>query len=111
MRRVYYAGLESHPSYASAKRQLRGGGGMVSFVVEGGRAGASKVVDNCKLAKIAVSFGGAETLIDQPAIMSYFELSEEELRRIEIDPALIRLSVGIEETQDVVNAVLAALDA
>ena len=68
------------------------------------------MVDNCGLAKIAVSFGGAETLIDQPSIMSYFELSEEELRRIEIDPALIRLSVGIEETEDVVRSVLAALD-
>jgi cystathionine gamma-synthase len=111
VKRVYYAGLESHPSYAIAKRQMKGGGGMVSFVVEGGRAAASKVVDNCALAKIAVSFGGAETLIDQPAIMSYYELSEEELRRIEIDPALIRFSVGIEETADVVQSVIAALDA
>jgi cystathionine gamma-synthase len=90
---------------------MRGGGGMVSFVVEGGRQAASRVVDACDLAKIAVSFGGAETLIDQPAIMSYHELSEEELRRIEIDPALIRLSVGIEETEDVVRSVLSALDA
>jgi cystathionine gamma-synthase len=109
--RVYYALLESHPSYAIARQQLRGGGGMVSFVVSGGRGAASKVVDHCRIAKIAASFGGAETLIDQPAIMSYSELSEEELRRIDIDPALIRLSVGIEETDDVVRSVMAALDA
>jgi cystathionine gamma-synthase len=108
--RVYYSSLESHPSHAVARAQMRGGGGMVSFVVEGGRAAASRVVDRCQLAKIAVSFGGAETLIDQPAIMSYHELSEEELRRIEIDPALIRLSVGIEETEDVVRSLLSALD-
>ncbi|MGC4094194.1 MAG: aminotransferase class I/II-fold pyridoxal phosphate-dependent enzyme [Polyangiaceae bacterium] len=111
VQRVYYSGLESHPSYAIAKQQLRGGGGMVSFVVQGGRAAASKVVDHCKLAKIAASFGGAETLIDQPSIMSYFELSDEELSRIDIDPALIRLSVGIEETSDVVSSVMSALDA
>ncbi|HET9953872.1 MAG TPA: aminotransferase class I/II-fold pyridoxal phosphate-dependent enzyme [Polyangiaceae bacterium] len=107
--RVFYAGLESHPSYGIAKQQMNGGGGMVSFIVRGGRAAASAVVDRCKLAKIAVSFGGAETLIDQPAIMSYFELSEEELKRIDMDPALIRLSVGIEETEDVVRSVLEAL--
>jgi cystathionine gamma-synthase len=88
---------------------MRGGGGMVSFVVDGDRQAASRVVDRCKLAKIAVSFGGAETLIDQPAIMSYFELSDDELKKIEIDPALIRLSVGIEETDDVVQSVLQAL--
>ncbi|HWA72460.1 MAG TPA: aminotransferase class I/II-fold pyridoxal phosphate-dependent enzyme [Polyangiaceae bacterium] len=108
--RVYYSGLESHPSYEVARSLMRGGGGMVSFVVEGGRHAASRVVDRCALAKIAASFGGAETLIDQPAIMSYHELSEEELRRIEMDPALIRLSVGIEETDDVLHSVLAALE-
>jgi cystathionine gamma-synthase len=109
VRRVYYSGLTSHPSYAVAREQMRGGGGMVSFVVDGDRQAASRVVDRCKLAKIAVSFGGAETLIDQPAIMSYFELSDDELKKIEIDPALIRLSVGIEETDDVVQSVLQAL--
>jgi cystathionine gamma-synthase len=109
VRRVYYPLLESHPSYAVARAQMVGGGGMVSFVVDGGRAGASRVVDACRLARIAPSFGGLETLIEQPAIMSFFELSEEELRAIEIDSALIRLSVGIEETADVVNSVLSAV--
>ncbi|HYO95953.1 MAG TPA: aminotransferase class I/II-fold pyridoxal phosphate-dependent enzyme [Polyangiaceae bacterium] len=107
--RVFYPLLESHPSYAVARAQMRGGGGMVSFIVQGGRAAASRVVDRCKIAKIAASFGGAETLIDQPAIMSYFELSDEELQRIDIDPALVRFSVGIEETEDVVSSILSAL--
>ena len=88
---------------------MAGGGGVVSFIVEGGRAGASRVVDGSKLAKIAPSLGGVETLIEQPALMSYFELSEAELEKIGIDPALIRLSVGIEDTQDIVDDVLGAL--
>jgi cystathionine gamma-synthase len=109
--RVWYPLLESHPSFEFASQVMRGGGGVVSFVVKGGRAAASKVVDGCKIAKIAPSLGGVETLIEQPAIMSYFELSDEDLAKIAISPALVRLSVGIEETDDVLADVLAALDA
>lgn len=108
--RLYYSFLETHPSYACARSQMRGGGGMLSFVLRGGRTGASEFVDRCRFAKIAVSFGGPETLVDQPAIMSYYELSEEELQKIGIDAALVRLSVGLEETADLVTAVLEALD-
>ena len=108
--RVYYPFLESHPSYAVARSQMTGGGGVVSFVVRGGRAAASRVVDASKLAKIAPSFGGPETLIEQPAIMSYFELSEEELAALGISSALVRLAVGVEETPDLVADLLAALD-
>lgn len=107
--RVYYPLLESHPSYQAARAQLKGGGGVVSFVVKGGREGASRVVDSCRIAKIAASLGGVETLIEQPSIMSYFELGPAELAQIGIDPALIRLSVGIEETTDVVNDIVSAL--
>lgn len=107
--RLYYAFLESHPTHGAARSQMRGGGGMLSFVVRGGRRAASAFVDRCRLAKIATSFGGPETLVDQPAIMSFFELSEAELQKIGIDPALVRLSVGFEETQDIVAAVLDAL--
>jgi cystathionine gamma-synthase len=108
--RVFYPLLESHPSHVVARGQMSGGGGVVSFVVRGGRAAATRVVDACKLAKIAPSFGGLETLIEQPAIMSYFELSEEELLRLGIDPALVRLAVGVEETRDLVADLLNALD-
>jgi cystathionine gamma-synthase len=107
--RVNYPLLESHPSHAVARSQMRGGGGIVSFVVKGGRAAASRMVDGCRLAKIAASFGGLETLIEQPAIMSYFELSDEQLGAIGIDPALVRLSVGVEETNDVLRDILGAL--
>jgi cystathionine gamma-synthase len=83
---------------------------VVSFVVRGGRAAASRVVDATRLPQIAASLGGVESLIDQPAIMSFFELTDEQLGQIGINPALIRLSVGIEETSDLVADLLAALD-
>jgi len=108
--RVYYPLLDNHPSYAVASRQMRGGGGVVSFIVAGGRSAASRVVDACRLAKIAPSLGGVETLIEQPAVMSYFELGEEQLAQIGVDPALIRLSVGIEDASDIAADVIGALD-
>lgn len=109
--RVYYPMLASHPSHSVAVAQMRGAGGVVSFVVKGGRAAASEVVDRVKLATIAPSLGGVETLIEQPAIMSYAELSDEELGNIGIDPALIRLSVGVEDGEDVITDLRRALDA
>jgi len=107
---VHYPLLESHPSYPVASTQMRGGGGVVSFVVRGGRAAASRVVDATRIPQIAASLGGVESLIDQPAIMSFFELTDEDLEKIGIHPALIRLSVGIEDTADVVADLLAALE-
>jgi cystathionine gamma-synthase len=107
--RVFYPMLESHPSYAVASRQMLSGGGVVSFIVQGGRAAASRVVDGCRIARIAPSLGGVETLIEQPAIMSYFELGEEELAEIGVDPALIRLSVGIEDASDLTRDLVSAL--
>ncbi len=109
VQRVYYPGLESHPSHATAARQMQGFGGVVSFEVRGGRAGAASVVDGCRLAKIAPSLGGVETLIEQPALMSFFELSDEELLTLGISPALIRLSVGIENPDDVIADLARAL--
>ena len=108
--RVHYPLLESHPSFPIASTQMRGGGGVVSFVVRGGRAAASRVVDAARIPQIAASLGGVESLIDQPAIMSFFELSDEDLEKIGINPALIRLSVGIEETEDLVADLLNALN-
>jgi cystathionine gamma-synthase len=108
--RVHYPLLESHPSYPIASTQMRGGGGVVSFVVRGGRAAASRVVDATRIPQIAASLGGVESLIDQPAIMSFFELTDEDLDKIGINPALIRLSVGIEDTDDLVADLLAALE-
>jgi cystathionine gamma-synthase len=107
---VHYAWLESHPSFAIATTQMRGGGAVVSFVVRGGRAAASRVVDATRIPQIAASLGGVESLIEQPAIMSFFELNDDELSKIGINPALIRLSVGIEETEDLIQDLMSALD-
>lgn len=108
--RVFYPGLESHPSHELAARQLRGFGGVVSFVVEGGRDAAARVVDACRLASIAPSLGGVETLIEQPAIMSYSEFTDQELGELGIDPGLIRFSAGIEDPEDLAADLLQALD-
>ena len=107
---VHYPLLESHPSYGVASTQMRGGGAVVSFVVRGGRAAASRVVDAARIPQIAASLGGVESLIEQPAIMSFFELTDEELEKIGINPALIRLSVGVEDTDDLVADLSAALE-
>jgi cystathionine gamma-synthase len=99
--RVFYPGLSSHPDHAVAREQMRGFGGVVSFLVKGGGGAARRVVDGCKLARIAPSLGGVETLIEQPAIMSYFEMTPEERSAIGIEDGLVRLSIGIEEPRDI----------
>jgi cystathionine gamma-synthase len=109
--RANYPGLASHPDHAIAAAQMKGAGGVVSFSVRGGREAARRVVDGFRLATLAPSLGGVETLVEQPAIMSYSELGEEELAEMGIEAGLIRLSVGIEETADVVADVLRALEA
>jgi cystathionine gamma-synthase len=107
--RVFYPLLESHPDHAVAKRHLRGGGGVVSFVVRGGREAAAASVDRFQLATIAASLGGTETLVEPHALLSYADLDEAALAESGIEPGLVRLSVGIEETDDVVRDVLRAL--
>ncbi len=108
--RVFYPGLRSHASHAVARDQMAAFGGVVSFIVEGGRAAAAQLVDGCSLCTIAPSLGGVETLIEQPALMSFSELSDEQLKDVGIDPALIRLSVGIEEAEDVIADVVGSLE-
>jgi cystathionine gamma-synthase len=107
--RVFYPGLSSHADHAIAREQMHGFGGVVSFLVKGGGPAARKLVDGCRLAKIAPSLGGVETLIEQPAIMSYFEMTPEERAAIGIDDGLVRLSVGIEEPRDILADLETAL--
>ena len=107
--RVWYPGLESHPDHAIARAQMSGFGGVVSFQVRGGLDGASRVIDACKLATLAPSLGSVETLIEQPALMSFYELTTEEREAIGIYDNLIRLSVGIEEREDIIADLAQAL--
>lgn len=109
--RVFYPGLESHPTYGVARAQMRGFGGVVSFIVKGGLAAASRVVDACKLPRIGPSFGGVESLIEQPAVMSYYEMTTEQREGIGIADGLVRFSVGIEETADLIADIEQALSA
>jgi cystathionine gamma-synthase len=111
VRRVFYPGLESHPDYAIAARQMSGFGGVVSFRVRGDAKATSRVVDACKLATIAPSLGATETLIEQPAYMSYFELTSEEREAIGIYDDLVRLSVGLESADDLIDDLARALEA
>ncbi len=109
VRRVWYAGLPSHPSHAVARELMSGFGGVVTFAIDGGLDDASRFVDACKIPRIAPSLGGVESLIEQPALMSFFELTSEERARVGIADELVRYAVGLEDTDELVADVLAAL--
>jgi cystathionine gamma-synthase len=100
--RVHYPGLASHPDHAVAVRQMHGFGGVVSFEVKGGLDTASRLVDACRIPRIAPSLGGVESLIEQPALMSFYELSTEERLQVGIKDTLVRYSVGVEDGDDLV---------
>ncbi|HWO14215.1 MAG TPA: PLP-dependent aspartate aminotransferase family protein, partial [Polyangiaceae bacterium] len=100
--RVFYPGLESHPDHAVARRLCSGFGGMVSFLVRGGLATTSRFIDGCTIPIIAPSMGGVETLIEQPALMSFYELTPEQRQAIGIAENLVRLSVGLEDPVDLI---------
>jgi cystathionine gamma-synthase len=107
VKRVWYPGLPSHPHHAVAREIMSGFGGVVTFELD---RDASRFVDACRMARIAPSLGGVESLIEQPAIMSYYEMSPEERAAIGIGDELVRYAVGIESSDDIVVDVLRALD-
>ena len=107
---VHYPGLPTHPNHDVARRQMRGFGGVVSFEVAGDLAAASRVVDACRIPRIAPSLGGVESLIEQPALMSFYELTTEERLMVGIKDNLIRYSVGIEDGADLIADLPAALE-
>jgi cystathionine gamma-synthase len=111
IRRVWYPGLRSHPDHAVARKQMSGFGGVVSFVIAGDGPAASRFVDALRLAHIAPSLGGVDTLVIQPAIMSYYETPPAERRALGISDELIRLALGIEDTQDLIADLAQALEA
>ncbi len=110
--KVYYPGLPSHPYYDIAKRQMRGFGGLITFEVrDADWKQTAAVVDAAKIARIAPSLGGVESLIEQPLVMSYFEVPAEDRRRFGIADNMIRLSCGIENTEDLIEDLRQALEA
>ena len=109
--RVYYPGLESHPQHALAQRQMRGRyGGMVTAVLKGGLPVSRRFLERCKLFTLAESLGGVESLIEHPAIMTHASLPEDVRADLGIDDGLVRLSVGIEDADDLIAELKHALE-
>jgi cystathionine beta-lyase/cystathionine gamma-synthase len=103
---VIYPGLDSHPQFATARKQMRHGGGMISFYIEGGAEAARALVTRTKLFALAESLGGVESLIELPAAMTHGSTQGSPL---EVGPDLIRASVGLEHKDDLIEDLQQAL--
>jgi cystathionine beta-lyase/cystathionine gamma-synthase len=101
--RVHYPGLESHPDHALAKRQMRGFGAMVAVEIKGPSKNARKVAESTKVFQLAESLGGVESLVAYPPLMSHATLTEEQRLAKGIPPTMLRLSVGIEDKDDLLE--------
>ncbi len=108
--RVYYPGLSSHPQHDLAKRQMSDFGGMVSFEVRGGLEASRRVAERVRLFALAESLGGVESLLDSPAIMTHASIPAEERRKAGLADGLLRLSVGIEDVDDLLADLAQALE-
>jgi cystathionine gamma-synthase len=109
--KVYYPGLPSHPDHETARRLFNGiYGGVVSFEVKGGQEAALRVIERVKVAVPSPSFGATETLLSYPEWSSHRELPEEERRALGITPGLLRLSVGLEDPEDIIEDLSQALE-
>lgn len=103
VRKVNYPGLKSHPQHELAKKQMSGFGGMLSFEIEGGLRGAKRFLENLRLFSLAESLGGVESLIEHPALMTHASVPKWEREKIGIGDSLIRISVGIEHADDLIE--------
>jgi cystathionine gamma-lyase len=107
--RVIYPGLKSHPQHALAKRQMHGFGGIVTIEVKGGLKKARRMLERCELFALAESLGGVESLIEHPAIMTHASVPPANRKRLGISDGLVRLSVGVEDIQDLKTELAHAL--
>ncbi len=110
VKRVYYPGLKSHPGHAIARRQMRGFGGMVSFEIKGGISRVSRFLRSIKLFLLAESLGGPYSLAEHPATMSHASMPKEHREKVGISDQLIRLSVGLENVDDLIEDLGQALE-
>jgi cystathionine gamma-lyase len=106
---VIYPGLASHPQHELAKRQMRGFGGIITARIKGGLDGATRFLERCQLFTLAESLGGVESLIEHPAIMTHASVPPEVRAELGIDNGLVRLSVGIEDADDLIQDLRSAL--
>ena len=109
VRRVFYPGLASHPQHLLAKRQMRAFGGMISFNIKGALDDAKRFLERCRLFALAESLGGVESLIEHPALMTHGSVPVEVREALGIGDTLVRLSVGIEDADDLIADLAAAL--
>jgi cystathionine gamma-lyase len=101
--RVLYPGLPSHPQHELAKAQMQNGfSGIISFFIEGGLEAARRALERCEIFAIAESLGGVESLVDHPGIMTHASVPADQRAALGIDDSLIRLSVGIEDVEDLI---------
>lgn len=101
--KIYYPFDPDHPQYEIAKKQMKAGSGLISFTIHGGKEVAQYLMNNLKLIKIAVSLGDAETLIQHPATMTHSVIPEKEREKMGITHSLLRLSVGLEHSDDIMG--------
>lgn len=101
--KVIYPGLASHPQHALAKKQMDGFGGIISVVIKNGLDGAKRMLERCELFTLAESLGGVESLIEHPGIMTHASVPVEQRQALGIDDGLVRISVGIEDFNDLKN--------
>ena len=103
VRKVIYPGLKSHPQYELAKRQMSGFGGIISFFIKGGLDASRSFLERVEIFSLAESLGGVESLIEHPAIMTHTSLPKEVKEKLGISDELIRMSVGIENVDDLID--------
>lgn len=108
--KVYYPGLPSHPQHDLACKQMRNFGGMVSFELKGGKEAGEILQNSVKLLTLAVSLGDVDSLIEHPASTTHHSYSPEELKKFGIPEGLVRISVGIENFEDIIDDLAQALD-
>jgi cystathionine beta-lyase/cystathionine gamma-synthase len=111
VRRVHYPFLKSHPQYAIAREQMTGGGGMVTFEVEGTGEDARRVSEAMRLFTLATSLGGVESLVSIPVLTSHAMISAEQREKMGVTEQMVRLSVGIESVDDLIEDLERALQA
>ena len=111
VKRTLYPGLESHPQYQLARRQMTGSGNLVAFITAGGKAGAFRFQNALRIVKISNNLGDAKSLITHPATTTHQKLSPEDKATLGIDEALVRLSVGLEDAADLIEDLDRALAA
>ncbi len=106
---VSYPFLKSHPNYTIAKKQMKQGGGILTITVKGGYEAAKKFLDKLQMIKISPNLGDVRSIVTHPASSTHCKLTEEERLRVGITPGLIRISIGLETKEDILNDILQAL--